>query len=307
MKKFIVSTTINYPTLAYNKYANLKEWTLIIVGDLKTPHTHYLNNKNLIYLHPKDQEKMSYKLSDLIGWNCIQRRNFGYLLAYKMGADLIATVDDDNIPYNFWGKKIHINKFINVDYYKTNNIAFDPLSIFNFNQRLWHRGFPLQLLENRKNFIKKKKKTLFDIQANLWNQTPDIDAINRMNLSNENFKFKKIEPYSSNAYIPFNSQNTILSRKIIKNYFLFPHIGRMDDIWAAYYVQSLGYKVIFDNATVYQVRNYHNIYDDFKKEIIGYKNNFELITNLKKNAFHIKRFLPSKSYQALKIYEKLFI
>jgi hypothetical protein len=307
MKKFIVSTTINYPTVAYKKYAALKEWTLIIVGDLKTPHKHYSTNKNLIYLHPKDQEKMSNKLSNLIGWNCIQRRNFGYLLAYKMGADLIATVDDDNIPYNFWGKKIHINKFINVDYYKTKNIAFDPLSIFKFNQRLWHRGFPLQLLETRKNFIKKKKKILFDIQANLWNQAPDIDAINRMNLSNENFKFKRIEPYSSNAYIPFNSQNTILSRKIIKNYFLFPHIGRMDDIWAAYYVQSLGYKVIFDNATVYQDRNYHNIYDDFKKEIIGYKNNFELIKNLKKNFFYIKRFIPKKSYQALKIYEKLFI
>jgi hypothetical protein len=72
-------------------------------------------------------------------------------------------------------------------------------------------------------------------------------------------------------------------------------------------VQSLGYKVIFDNATVYQDRNYHNIYDDFKKEIIGYKNNFELIKNLKKNSFYIKRFLPKKSYQALKIYEKLFI
>ena len=307
MNKFIVSTTINAPTLAYRKYAALKEWTLIIVGDLKTPHKHYSTNKNLIYLHPKDQEKMSNKLSDLIGWNCIQRRNFGYLLAYKMGAELIATVDDDNIPYNFWGKKIHINKFINVDYYKTKNIAFDPLSIFKFNQRLWHRGFPLQLLETRKNFIKKKKKLLFDIQANLWNKAPDIDAINRINLSNENFKFKKIEPYSSNAYIPFNSQNTILSRKIIKNYFLFPHIGRMDDIWAGYYVQSLGYKVIFDNATVYQNRNYHNIYDDFKKEIIGYKNNFELIKNLKKNSFYIKIFLPKKSYQALKIYEKLFI
>ena len=81
----------------------------------------------------------------------------------------------------------------------------------------------------------------------------------------------------------------------------------MDDIWAAYYVQSLGYKVVFDNATVYQARNHHNVYDDFKKETIGYKNNFELIVNLKKNSLLIKKFLPNKSYQALKIYEKLFI
>lgn len=81
----------------------------------------------------------------------------------------------------------------------------------------------------------------------------------------------------------------------------------MDDIWAAYYVQSLGFKVVFNNATVYQARNYHNIYDDFNKEIIGYKNNLNLIFNLKKNSKLIKRFLPKKSYQALKVYEKLFI
>lgn len=307
MNKFIVTTTINAPTLALNKFSLLKDWKLIVVGDLKTPHHHYNNNKNIIYLNPKDQVKISKKLSDLIGWNCIQRRNFGYILAYKMGADLIATVDDDNIPYESWGKKLLVNKNIKIDYYNTKNVAFDPLAIFNFNQKIWHRGFPIQLLEYRKNFIKKKKISFFNIQANLWDLAPDIDAINRINLLHENFKFKNINPYSSNAFIPFNSQNTILTRKVIKKYFLFPHVGRMDDIWAAYYVQSLGFKVVFDNASVYQVRNYHNIYDDFNKEIIGYKNNLNLIFSLKRNSKFIKKFLPKKSYLALKVYEKLFI
>ena len=307
MNKFIVTTTINAPTLALNKFASLKDWTLIVVGDLKTPHYYYNKNNNIIYLNPKDQEKISKKLSDLIGWNCIQRRNFGYILAYKMGADLIATVDDDNIPYQSWGKELLVNKKIKVDYYSTQNVAFDPLAIFNFKQKIWHRGFPIQLLEYRKNFIKKRKFSFFSIQANLWNLAPDIDAINRINLLHENFKFKNINPYSSNAFIPFNSQNTILTRNVVRKYFLFPHVGRMDDIWAAYYVQSLGFKVVFNNATVYQARNYHNIYDDFNKEIIGYKNNLNLIFNLKKNSKLIKRFLPKKSYQALKVYEKLFI
>ena len=78
-------------------------------------------------------------------------------LHIKWEQNLIATVDDDNIPYDFWGKKIHIIKSINVDFYKTKNVAFDPLSIFKFDQKLWHRGFPLQLLESRKIFIKTKK------------------------------------------------------------------------------------------------------------------------------------------------------
>jgi hypothetical protein len=29
---------------------------------------------------------------------------------------------------------------------------------------------------------------------------------------------------------------------MIKDYFLYPHVGRMDDIWASYYVQAKGYE-----------------------------------------------------------------
>ena len=29
----------------------------------------------------------------------------------------------------------------------------------------------------------------------------------------------------------------------------------MDDIWAAFYVQSLGFKVLFDKSTVYQMKS----------------------------------------------------
>ena len=307
MKKIIVTTTINKPTLALEKFMNLKDWFMIVVGDLKTPHQFYKKNKKILYISPEDQVKISKILSDLIGWNCIQRRNFGYLIAYKMGADLIATVDDDNIPYKNWGKNILVGKKIKATCYKTSNLAFDPLCVFAHNNNIWHRGFPLQLLEKRKFFQKEKKSITPDVQANLWDMAPDIDAINRMSLKKENFKFRKFNPYFSNKVAPFNSQNTILSRKIIKNYFLFPHVGRMDDIWASYYVQSLGFKVIFDNATVYQKRNYHNIYKDFQGEIIGYNNNLNLINNLAIKSENIKKFLPLKSYKALKIYEKLFI
>ena len=108
MKKYIVSTTINAPTKAIQKFDNLKDWNLIVSGDLKTPSNYKL--KNGIYLNPKDQEKISKKLSDLIGWNCIQRRNFAMILAYKKGADIIATIDDDNIPLPNWNNNLIIEK-----------------------------------------------------------------------------------------------------------------------------------------------------------------------------------------------------
>ena len=303
MKKYIVSTTINAPTKAIKKFDDLRDWKLIVSGDLKTPKDYKL--KNGIYLSPRDQEKISKKLSDLIGWNCIQRRNFALLLAYKKGADIIATIDDDNIPLPNWNKNLIIEKKVKTKKYFTNEKVFDPISVTN-HKNLWHRGFPLQLLKNKNN--NKKKiivKSNFDIQADFWNGDPDIDAICRMEHAPEckfvNSKF----PFTSNKFSPFNSQNTFIKRKVLKYYFLFPHIGRMDDIWASYYVESKGFKVLYNKPSVYQKRNEHNLTKDIKKEFIGYKNNLNLILELKKNPNNIKKFLPKNSWKAFKIYQKI--
>ncbi len=307
MKNIIVTTTIYKPSEALIKFSKIQNWKLIVVGDKKTPHNLYYRLKNIIYLHPNDQIKIDKKLSNLIGWNCIQRRNFGYILAYKLGAKYIATVDDDNIPLSNWGKKIYLEKYILLDSYKTNLVSFDPLSIFKTKMKIWHRGFPIQLIQEKTSLKKIKVKITPDIQANLWNGNPDIDAINRINLLNvENFFFKLKKPYTSNKIMPFNSQNTILKRDVLKHYFLFPHVGRMDDIWAAFYVQSLGKKVIFSEPTVKQERNPHNLFTDFKNELIGYSNNLNLINSLYKSPSLIKKFLPKKSYEAFKQYQKNF-
>ena len=120
-------------------------------------------------------------------------------------------------------------------------------------------------------------------------------------------KFENIYfPFSSNTFSPFNSQNTFLSKKIIKDYFLFPHIGRMDDIWASYYVESLGYKVVYNFPTVYQDRNEHDLTIDLKKEVIGYENNLKLLNELKTNPNNILNFIPERSKDAFKLYQRHF-
>ena len=52
MKKVIVTTTINKPTIAIKKFDEMKDWTLIVVGDLKTPKNYKLKRlytKNRIF------------------------------------------------------------------------------------------------------------------------------------------------------------------------------------------------------------------------------------------------------------------
>jgi hypothetical protein len=302
MEKIIVCTTINYPTEAIEKYDSMPGWKLIVVGDQKTPKNY--NLKNGLYLSPADQVKMSPKLSELIGWNCIQRRNFGLLYAFNSGAGAISTVDDDNIPLVNWGKELFINKKTPVKEFEVDDLAFDPIGATNYSH-LWHRGFPLELIPARKYDKKAESVITPDIQADFWNGDPDIDAVCRMEHKPECNFLSSYFPFTSNKLSPFNSQNTFINRKVAEDYFLYPHIGRMDDIWASYYVQAKGHRVIYNKPTVYQSRNIHNLIDDMKREYIGYENNLSLLKDLYSDPELIRNYLPEKSLLAWETYRSL--
>ncbi|MDP6670939.1 MAG: hypothetical protein QGI60_03930 [archaeon] len=306
MKKIIVTTTINKVSSALQKFSQMPGWQLIVVGDLKTPHKEF-EELDCIYLGPEAQKEKYPKLSKLLGWNCIQRRNIGFIEAYKLGAEVIATVDDDNIPNKEWGKNLLLGKETEVNFYSTDLICFDPVGATN-HKNLWHRGFPLQLLSKRSSAYINPEKKVFcpDVQADFWNGAPDIDAVCR--LEHDvccNFE-EKYFPMATNAFSPFNSQNTFISRKALKNYFMFAHIGRMDDIWGSYYLEAAGHKVVYNQPSVCQERNPHNISDDLANEVIGYENNLRLLNALSKSPERIEQFLPKKSWEAFKEYQKLF-
>lgn len=302
MKKFIVTTTINKPTEATIKYSQKGDWTLIVVGDLKTPHDKY-QKLNCIYLDPQEQEKKYKKLSDAIGWNSIQRRNVGFVEAYNLGADVIATVDDDNIPYESWGKDIYIGQEIECDLYEPANGVFDPLSVTKRND-LWHRGYPIELIPTKNNVVYKgKTKRKILIQADLWDGDPDIDAMARLSLK-PIVKYDEIQhPYCSNKISPFNSQNTFLARETIPYYSVFPHVGRMDDIWGSYVLQYyFPDNLIYNKSSVYQDRNIQDLITNLEKEIIGYRNTFNILQNLSS----YEKYLPKETKIYFDTYRSCF-
>jgi hypothetical protein len=303
MKKVIVTTTINPPTRAVRLFDHLPDWTLVVIGDLKTPKDYRLEHGR--YMGPEDQEKYNPALSEAIGWNCIQRRNFGFLLAHEMKAGVVAVVDDDNIPLQGWGENLLIGREERVNLYDTDAPAFDPVGATNY-PHLWHRGFPLQLLKRRDYSRKMSAMIVADVQADFWNGDPDIDAICRMEHAPECSFDARVFPLASNKPAPFNSQNTFLAAKVLPHYFLFPHIGRMDDIWAGYYVQALGLKVVFNRASVYQERNVHDLTRDMRQEYIGYEHNLNLVTALSHDQRSILSYLPGRSAWAFELYQRHF-
>jgi hypothetical protein len=301
--KAIVSTTINPPTEAIRRFDAMRDWTLIVAGDKKTPADYRLARG--IYLSPAEQDKYDRRLSDAIGWNCIARRTFALLWAHDMGAELLALVDDDNIPLPGWGEDLMVGRETEVDFYETDLPVFDPVGATNY-PHLWHRGFPLQLLPKRDYSRKTRAKIVPDVQADFWNGDPDIDAVCRMEHAPECTFDPACFPMASNQVSPFNSQNTFLAAHALPQYFLFPFVGRMEDIWAAYYAQARGTRVVYGKASVYQSRNAHDLVRDMQGEYPGYEHNLDLIRHLKEDPESIVRYLPGRSVEAFRLYRKHF-
>lgn len=278
-------------------------WKLIVVGDLKTPHDSYLAMPGVDYLSPiRQANEVDAKLSDLIGWNCIQRRNMGFVYALRQGAELIATVDDDNIPLANWGRVLPGEHAALV--YPSSQPAFDPLSA-TIRNHLWHRGFPVQWVGGRRADRCEADTVACDIFANLWNGAPDIDAVCRIGNPGETTFVSGSKKYASTKPMPFNSQNTTLTRDAMKDYFCFPGVGRMDDIYGAYVCQARGHRVVFGEPTVFQKRNEHDIIADMKAEMHGYEHCAELVTALATDREAWRGILPSVSADAWDRYREL--
>jgi len=284
MSKYIVTTTINSPTEATLKFCEKKDWTFIIVGDTKTPEAEYreLENKhsNVIYLSPSQQELLYKELSDVLGWKTIQRRNIGFVHAYNLGAEIIATVDDDNIPYDDWGTNLLVGKTVDADVYQNNFCNFfDPFAATN-NNDLWHRGFPIEHLPIKNNIsLIGRKKVHVLVQADFWDGDPDVDAICRLT-KKPLIKFNPFDTFTTTQQAPFNSQNTFLHRSIFPHYSVWPNIGRMDDIWASYYLrQKFNENIVYCKPSVYQERNPQDLVKNLENECIGYRFTKQFVEN----------------------------
>jgi hypothetical protein len=305
-KKIIITTTINKPTKATLAFCKKKDFDFMIIGDLKTPHEFYYDLEkefnNVKYLSPQNQSKLFPDLSDSIGWNCIQRRSIGFVYAYINNYNIIASVDDDNIPYDHWGENVFVGREAEIDLYDTENLVFDPLSVTN-TPHLWHRGYPIELLSTRHkiNYLGKFKRKIL-VQADLWDGDPDIDALARIAFKPE-VKYDVKNLYGSTKMSPFNSQNTFLHRDVLKFYMMFPFVGRMDDIWPSYLVQhNFPECITYAPASVYQERNPQNVITNLENEIYGYKNTLNFI----KNITSIEFLIPKNTYKAFLIYQKYF-
>jgi hypothetical protein len=187
--------------------------------------------------------------------------------------------------------------------YEAENGCFDPIGATEHGH-LWHRGYPLQLLRSRDYSRFTVESVHVDVQADFWNGDPDIDAVCRLEHAPDVRFDDRGFPFASRAVGPFNSQNTFISRKALANYFMVPGVGRMDDIWASFHLQHLGFNVAYGRASVRQVRNEHDLTRDLVGEFLGYEHNANIIRAMNAGTYEASDFWPAQALAAYDAYKR---
>ncbi len=279
----LITTTIYVPEVLQFYRDISKDVAFFIAGDRKTPHDQvrkFVDGLgNAMYYSDRDQEKLGYKCSSLIGWNKIMRRNIALLEAIKYKADIIITIDDDNIPLD----KNYFDDFVGVlgKPFTGLGIRTDD-AFFNVGQFLnppcYHRGFPhtgrhqQPLCE-----IIPVHETKIGVAEGVCIGDPDIDAVDRLSQRPQVGQISEVLrrgiALSGPTLAPINSQNTAYVSELAPLFMVWVGVGRYDDIWASYAAQRimrpLGYRLHYGPPFVWQQRNPHNLWQNLRDEIMG--------------------------------------
>lgn len=298
MKTAIVTTTIYVPR-ALEKYAQNARFYghsdlfFVVAGDRKTPPETRAFCEGLAsryypceYLGLEDQKRYLDRFPALwehLPFDSIQRRNIALLKAWEEGADVIITIDDDNLMLNqdFVGVHGMAGQSPELPSVESTSGWFNVCSMLEeaHGTPFYHRGFPRgerwKEAEAFHCFSPTRRRVA--VNAGLWVDDPDIDAMTRLDRP---IVVRGVRPSTPPTFVlqpgtwsPFNSQNTALARDVIPAYFLSPCVGRYDDIWPSYLAtriaNHLGDVIAYGQPLLRQKRNVHDLWRDLDSERVG--------------------------------------
>ena len=254
----------------------------IVIGDKSSPPDFTI--KGCDYYGLEAQSKMNFSFAKLVPERHYSRKNIGYLQAIKNGAQLIVETDDDNYPKeNFWNTRLLQHSIPTL-------IEKGWVNVYNYfsSGYIWPRGYPLEYIQKTVPDLSLSKTELVycPIQQALADDNPDTDALFRLTQPLPHHFDKKTKLALGNkTWCPFNSQNTTFFSDAFPLLYLPSYCSfRMTDIWRSFVAQRISWEnnwhLLFDEASVRQERNTHNLLRDFEDEIPGYLNNTKICKTL---------------------------
>ena len=304
-----VITTINSPAeeikQLFQSSANSSS-PFVVIGDAKSKFDWSAIGAE--YYSLESQKKLDFDSIKTTRENHYARKNIGYLILFEKKCEWIYETDDDNLPIisPFLPRSLTFEateyssrsqdeegRWVNIYniFLKSQNVAHP----------IWPRGFNLVDINKEIQHHQRQIKGVFSIQQGLANLDPDVDAIYRLLFKNE-IVFDQIDPVTigENNWAPINSQSIWWHMHVQRLMYLPATCSfRLTDILRGYValriMKSIGHKISFHSPIVYQVRNEHNLIEDFSGEVKLYT-----------QSQLIQKVLDDLTLDGLNLTEKLF-
>ena len=247
----------------------------VVIGDVPSPEDFRLEGCDFYGLDA--QYETGFRFARLCPVRHYARKNLGYLLSIREGANVIVETDDDNIPREeFWAER---QRRVSVP--TLEGAGWVNVYRYFSEANIWPRGLPLERVrEGVPGFESLKVKDAdCPIQQGLADENPDVDAIYRLvEELPQSFRRDRRVALGAGAWCPFNSQNTTWWADAFPLLYLPAYCSfRMTDIWRSFVAQRIcweqGWGILFHEPTVWQERNEHNLMRDFRDEVPGYLHN----------------------------------
>lgn len=311
-----VTTTINKPTFFEGYLDNIQNYghdldqiDFLVVGDLKTPlgvrdYCTELADEygaDVRYLGVEDQiewleSRGLAELDDYLPYNSIQRRNIGYLQACERGADVIVSLDDDNLARDddIAGDFATVGEEQEVLEVSAPNNWYNCASMLEYENEdsrdVYHRGLPYSRRNEEQEYSFTRTERNVMVRAGLWFDVPDIDVIThlerspRANALRDKFK-DELVALGGGTYCPVNTQNTAFHTDLMPLIHTIPmgddvegmEISRFDDIWLGFFAEKILHAM--DGTVAYGTpisthdRNTHYLKKELEHEAIGIRLN----------------------------------
>lgn len=250
-----------------------------VIGDVSSPSNFSLENCRFVDI--AQQLQTGFRTAELLPQRHYARKNIGYLLAARDGSQILIETDDDNYPLEtFWAPR-HRHQSAR----QVNKTGWSNVYSYFSEVNIWPRGLPLDAVQEEQMPWEALTETNGDcpIQQGLADENPDVDAIYRLLFRLPvQFRSERRVILNRETWCPFNSQNTTWWRDAFALLYLPSYCSfRMTDIWRSFIAQRVGWecgwKLLFHEPTVYQLRNEHNLMRDFEDEIPGYLQNRKIV------------------------------
>jgi hypothetical protein len=304
-KVALITTTINVPTVLERYVIDWKrdsdeDLEIIVAGDVQTPAETQEYVEGVLdgtYIGIDTSNATRWRSHYVIGTRSIQRRNLALLHAISIGADVIITVDDDNLPSDHY-----VRRMLNRLGAKRQSLWTSPNGWFNpgglLSPPTWARGFPIHersttpgamlgvcgpgghrlvLGSTHRPSVDPTDVDSVAVVNGLTTGDPDVDAFER--LANQPWATHVMASQNmvlnTGTWAPINTQNTGFTREAAPLFQVMCGVGRYDDILASYVARavldSFHMHVSYGHPTTHSVRNEHDLIKDLENELFGYR------------------------------------